>query len=91
MKQKLTTLEDLERRYKLGPSLYQKLRQAIILHTEHDKSDILEYTSNLPFQLRQELSVAIYQDSLNKIPLFAFKTNEFISFVGPLLTPGKLP
>jgi voltage-gated potassium channel len=90
LKQKLNTLEELRRQYRLNHEIYIKLKKSLKYDHSKDKSDKFSFLNELPQSLKLELAVIMHQNIIKKIPFFQSRDPHFIAFICPLLRPMKV-
>jgi hypothetical protein len=61
-KEKMNSLEDLNREYNIGPILFEEIKQSLKFDIERDKSDTLNFIEFLPHRIKVDLSVKIHQE-----------------------------
>ena len=90
LKQKLSTLEELRRDYRLNHDIYIKIKKALKYDHSRNVTDKFSILSQLPQSLKLELSVIMHRNVIKKIPFFQHRSAHFIAFIGPLLKPVKV-
>jgi voltage-gated potassium channel len=90
LKQKLHTLEELRRDYRLNYEIYIKLRKALKYDHSRDESEKFEFINELPQSVKLELAVIMHQNIIKKIPFFQNRPPHFIAAITPLLKPVKI-
>lgn len=86
-KEKLIMLDQIRSEYRLGPALYEDIRQSIWYEAQRDKTGLNRFLEGLIPRLKVELSVTIHEHIIKTIPFFQNRSKEFIAFVAPLLHP----
>jgi hypothetical protein len=69
-KAKLSILDNIKDEYRIGPALYEQLRQSLQYETGKDVSDMINFVNNLPYRLKVELSLKIHREIIKSIPFF---------------------
>ena len=88
--QKLNTLIQVKKRYGVDENLYLRIKKALKyghLKTDQDKENFL---SELPSNLRTELSFFMHKGIVSSIEFFKNRSERFIAFIGPLLKQIKI-
>ena len=89
LKNKIDVLDGIKDTYKIGPALYEELRQSILYEVSKDVSNVVMFIEQLPHRLKIELSVKIHREIVMNIPFFKDRPRSFIAFIGPLLKPNR--
>ena len=86
--EKLNTLNKAQKDYHLPLDLYIKLKKNMGYDLKKDKQDMNKFIEELPYKLRIEVSLYIYESRYSKIKFFKDKGSaSFISWMCPLLKP----
>lgn len=89
LKAKIEVLDDIRGDYKIGPALYEELRQSIQYEVTRDVSNVVKFIDSLPHRLKIELSVKIHREIIMNIPFFKERPRDFIAYIGPMLKPQR--
>lgn len=81
-------LNRLQREHYLPFELYLKLKQNLNLNHQKCMEDQTRFINELPYMLKMELSVYLYEETYKKIHFLRKKTQVFISWICPLLKPS---
>ena len=73
--------------YCLPLDLYVRLKQSLAYENKKDIDDLNKFVEDLPYKLRIEVSLYIYEDRYKKIKFFKNRSPSFISWLCPLLKP----
>jgi len=87
LNQKLELLVELAGRYDLSKLFYQKLSQALEYEHSNSKQDLSDLIGVLPSGLRTQLLVVIYCQMIEHNAFFEDRTDHFVAWVAPRLTP----
>jgi hypothetical protein len=87
LKEKITTLNQIQKQYSLDVSLFNKLAQTIKYDFRKGNRDVSNFVEELPHKLKVELSLVIHQQMYQAIHFFKDKEKCFLSWIVPLLKP----
>lgn len=87
LNQKLELLVELAGRYDLSKLFYQKLSQALEYEHSNSQQDLSDLIGVLPSGLRTQLLVVIYCQMIEHNAFFEDRTDHFVAWVAPRLTP----
>ena len=87
LNEKLTTLNKIQRRYRIGFEFYRRLKQALKYDYQRNAAIQFSFLNELPQNLKIELSLIMHREIVKKIYFFQNKSPHFIAFIGPLLKP----
>jgi hypothetical protein len=90
LKEKIATLNDMQKEYDIDPELFDKLRKAIKYDHSKNSRDIIEFMEELPYKLKIEVAMQIHKNIYHTIEFFKLRERSFIAWVGPLLRPIKV-
>jgi len=93
LREKMTTLNDLNNEYKLDTDLYNKLVKA--LRFDHSKSskDAIEFMSELPHKLKIQLATCMHLKMYSSVHFLSSRKSDssFIAWVGTVIHPFNIP
>ncbi len=90
LKQKLSTLEEFNRDYKISPDLYIRLKKAVKYDNSRDETEKFQLLKQLPHSVKIELSYLMHKNTDQKNAFFQKQDPSFMAFCLPLLKPCKI-
>jgi hypothetical protein len=87
VKEKMATLNEIEKEYGIPHTLYDSLRLSIKYDHGKNYNDFKQFMDELPYKLKIELSYLIHSKLYMEVEFFNEKDKSFIAWVGPLLKP----
>jgi hypothetical protein len=87
LKEKITTLNQIQKQYSLDVSLFNKLARTIKYDFRKGNRDVSNFVEELPHKLKVELNLVIHQQMYQAIHFFKDKEKCFLSWIVPLLKP----
>lgn len=73
--------------FKLPLDLFVKIKKAMGYESKKDMHDLHNLLNELPYQLKMELSLYVYEQRYMKIKFFKDRAVSFIMWMCPLLKP----
>lgn len=87
LKEKMSTLNDINKEYQINSQLFRKLIQSINYDHSKKSRDFSQFMDELPYKLRVELAMEIHKRIYETIIFLKFKEKSFIAWIGKLLRP----
>ncbi|TNV87319.1 hypothetical protein FGO68_gene17715 [Halteria grandinella] len=87
LKEKMSTLNDINKEYHINSQLFRKLIQSINYDHSKKSRDFSQFMDELPYKLRVELAMEIHKKIYETINFLKFKEKSFIAWIGKLLRP----
>ena len=87
LKEKMSTLTDINKEYKINPELFRRLIQSITYDHSKKSRDFTQFMEELPYKLRMELAMEIHKKIYQTVAFFKYKEKSFIAWIGKLLRP----
>jgi hypothetical protein len=87
LKEKMQTLESIQREYSIEKELFNKLVKAVKYDHNSNAKDVLNFMEELPAKLRLELAMAIHKKMYSGIKFFKDKDKNFIAWISTFLRP----
>lgn len=85
--EKLLTLNRIYKNYCLPLDLYIRIKRSLGYENKKISEDVNRFVDELPYKLKIDLSIYIYEERYSKIKFFRNRTPSFISWMCPLLKP----
>ena len=90
LNQRMEVLIELSDKYHFNKLFFQKLSQALEYEQRNSQKDLNDLFSCLPSNLRTQLLIVIYCKMLEKNVFFEDRTEHFVAWVAPRLTPVRI-
>lgn len=87
LNQKLEKLNQIQQDYKLPPKLYDNVKKSINSQHKSDTKDIMSLVETLPQDLRDAVTLFIYESTFKQFEFFNNQPISFIAWICPLLKP----
>jgi Ion channel len=87
LKEKMSTLNDINKEYDININLFRKLIQSINYDHSKKSRDFTHFMDELPYKLRVELAMEIHKKIYQTVAFFQNKDKSFIAWIGKLLRP----
>lgn len=85
--EKMVVLNKIYKEFKLPLELFIKIKKSMGYESKKDMHDLHSFLNELPYKLKTELSLYVYEQRYMKIKYFKNKTIQFIMWMCPLLKP----
>lgn len=85
--ERLVTLNKIYKEYKLPLDLFVKIKKAMGYESKRDMQDMHQFLDELPYNLKTEVSLYVYEQRYSKIKMFQNRNVSFILWMCPLLKP----
>ena len=89
-KRKVLVLNSINEENQLPFTLYNNLKQNIKIEFEKNEIEKFEFLDSLPFNIRNDLTMVMYESTIKNHNFFFNQPNNFILFVLPLLKFHKV-
>ena len=83
----MVVLNKVYKDYQLPLDLYIRLKKSMGYESKKDINDLNLFVDDLPFKLKVEVSLYIYEQRYSKILFFKDRSVSFILWMCPLLKP----
>ena len=83
----MVVLNKVYKDYQLPLDLYIRLKKSMGYESKKDINDLNLFVDDLPFKLKVEVSLYIYEQRYSKILFFKDRNVSFILWMCPLLKP----
>lgn len=87
LKEKLTTLNEIQCEYRITDDLYNKLVKSIKYDHSKKSKDVLQFMEELPHKLKLELAMQIHKKMYENVNFFKNKDKSFIAWIGTVIRP----
>jgi hypothetical protein len=89
LKEKMSTLNDIQKEYEIEPKLYKKLYLALRYDHSKKSKDALEFMQELPHKVKLELATAMHLKMYASVEFFTKykKDKSFIAWIGTVIHP----
>lgn len=85
--EKLVVLNKIYKEFKLPLELFIKIKKTMGYESKKDMHDLHNFLNELPYKLKTELSLYVYEQRYMQIKFFKSKNNQFILWMCPQLKP----
>ena len=86
-KEQLAMLNKILKEYELPLDLYASLKQSLSIKNNKDFEEMHKFLEDLPYKLKIDVSVHIYERTYKSILFLKCKSRSFIAWICPLLKP----
>jgi hypothetical protein len=86
--EKLNILNRIYKEYKLPLDLFIKIKKSMGYESKNNMQDLHLFLDELPYKLKTEVSLYVYEQRYVKIKLFRSRSVSFILWMCPLLKPS---
>jgi hypothetical protein len=92
LKEKMTTLNEIQIKYKIEYGLYKKLYRTLLYDSSKKSKDNIEFMAELPHKLKLELILAMHLKMYENVPFLTSKKEEkmFIAWIGTVIHPMNI-
>lgn len=87
LQERLVLLNKVYKEYKLPLELFIKIKKSMGYESKQDMHDLHVFMNELPYKLKMELSLYVYEQRYNRIHFFQKRSAEFIFWMCPLMKP----
>ena len=77
--------------YLIPLELYSRLKQSLKYNFNEDNNELVTFVDELPYKLKVEISLFIYEKTYEKISFLHAKSSTYIAWICPLLKPYYNP